>query len=54
MVCCKWVHPGGCDYEARGATTEEVLVLARAHALEHGIDASPELLALVEEMIEDE
>lgn len=54
LICCRWVNPAGCDFEARGETVEEVLALARQHAREHGIEPSPELEALVLGLIEDE
>ena len=54
ILCCNWVNPAGCDFEARGETVEEVLALAQTHALEHGIEATPELLEIVTSMIEDE
>ena len=54
VICCNWVHPAGCDRVMRGATVEEVLEQASAHAAEHGIEASPELVELVRGMIEDE
>ena len=54
IVCCNWVHPDGCDFVARGESDEEVLELAKAHAVEHGIEATPELLLMVRAYIEEE
>ena len=54
VICCNWVHPAGCDHTMRGETVEEVLALAEAHARDHGIEPSPELLDMVREYIEDE
>jgi hypothetical protein len=38
----------------RGETEEDVLALAEAHARDHGIEPTPELLLMVREYIEDE
>jgi predicted small metal-binding protein len=54
IVCCSWVNPAGCDFVARGETVEEVLRQAEAHAREHGIEPTPELVELVQGLIEDE
>jgi predicted small metal-binding protein len=54
ILCCNWVYPAGCDFVARGETEEEVLELAQSHAREHGVEATPELLALAKSYIEDD
>ncbi len=54
VICCNWVHPAGCDHIMRGETVEEVLVQAEAHARDHGIEPTPELLGMVMAYIEDE
>lgn len=54
LLCCSWINPAGCAFEARGETVEEVMELARRHAREHGIEPTPELEALVLGLIEDE
>lgn len=54
LICCRWVNPAGCDFEARGETVEEVLELARQHARQHGIEPTAELEELVLGLIEDE
>lgn len=54
VVCCRWVNPAGCEFEARGETEQEVLELARQHAREHGIEPTPALEELVLGLIEEE
>ncbi len=54
IVCCSWVHPDGCDFVARGESDEDVLEQAKAHALQHGIEPTPELLLMVRAYIEEE
>ncbi|MEV8467721.1 DUF1059 domain-containing protein [Fluviibacterium sp. DFM31] len=44
----------GCDFEARGATEDEILQKAAAHAKEaHGIEPTPELVEKVKSLIQD-
>jgi predicted small metal-binding protein len=53
MVDCGEVNPAsGCGHVIRGETEEEVLQLAAEHAqTEHGMEATPELMAEVKEHI---
>jgi predicted small metal-binding protein len=44
----------GCHHLIHGQTEEEVLEQARAHAQEHGLEPTPELLEKVKAAIEDE
>jgi predicted small metal-binding protein len=54
LVDCGKVNPAsGCSHVIRGENEEEVLRLAAEHAKEHGMEASPELLAQVRAHIED-
>ena len=44
-----------CDFEARGATEEEILQAAGKHAKEaHGMEVTPELVEKVRAVIKDE
>ncbi len=44
-----------CDFEARGATEEEILQAAGKHAKEdHGMEVTPELVEKVKAVIKDE
>ena len=54
-IYCNKVNPSSeCDHVLRADTEEELLVLAGAHAKEHGLEATPELIAMVKSNIEDE
>ena len=55
MVDCGQVNPAsGCGHVIRAETEEEVLQQAAAHAeQEHGMQATPELMAKVKEHIQD-
>lgn len=45
----------GCEFEARGETTDEILQQAAAHAKEvHDLDVTPELAEKVKSVIKDE
>lgn len=55
VIHCNKVNPSSeCDHVIRGETEEEVLQKAGVHAREHGLEATPELMAKVRESIEDE
>lgn len=55
MIQCNKVNPSGdCSHVVRGATEEELLKNAAAHAKEHGLEPTPQLLAYVKSFIEDE
>jgi predicted small metal-binding protein len=54
-IYCNKVNPSSeCDHVIRGDTEEEVLQKAGVHAKEHGLEATPELIAQVKANIEDE
>ncbi|MFY9556770.1 MAG: DUF1059 domain-containing protein [Blastocatellia bacterium] len=54
-IHCNEVNPSSeCDHVVRGATEDEVLQKAAVHAKEHGLEATPELLAQVRAHIQDE
>jgi predicted small metal-binding protein len=55
MVDCGQVNPAsGCGHVIRADTEEEVLQRAAEHAeTEHGMEATPELMAKVKEYIQD-
>ncbi|MGH2371635.1 MAG: DUF1059 domain-containing protein [Chloroflexota bacterium] len=54
-IDCGKVNPAsGCGHVIRGETEEEALRLAAQHAKEgHGMDPSPELLAMVKQNMRD-
>jgi predicted small metal-binding protein len=55
IIECHKVNPSSdCDHVVRGRDEEEVLLNAAAHAREHGLDATPELIEQVRSHIEDE
>ena len=55
VIKCNKVNPSGdCAHVVRGATEEEVLKNAAAHAKDHGLEPTPELMAQVKSFIEDE
>jgi len=55
IVDCSKVNPAsGCHHVVRGETEEELLKNAAAHAKEHGLEPTPELLATVKGYIEEE
>ena len=55
IVDCNKVNPtSGCHHVVRGNTEEELLKNAAEHAKEHGMEPTPELLAMVKGYIEDE
>ena len=54
VVDCGKVNPAsGCGHVIRAETEDELLQLAAAHAKEHGMEPSPELLAQVRSHIEE-
>jgi predicted small metal-binding protein len=54
VLKCGDVMPG-CDFEARGATEDEVLTKAAVHAREaHGLEVTPEVAAKVKSAIREE
>lgn len=54
QIDCGKVNPAsGCGHVIRADTEEEVLRLAGQHAKEHGMEATPELVAQVRSHIED-
>lgn len=55
VIYCNKVNPSsGCNHIIRGETEEEILQQAKGHAKEHGLEPTPELLAMVKAHIEDE
>lgn len=55
VIYCSKINPSStCDHVIRGETDEDVLELAKAHAREHGLEPTPELLEMVRAFIEDE
>jgi predicted small metal-binding protein len=55
IVDCNKVNPtSGCHHVVRGDTEEELLKNAAEHAKEHGMEPTPELLAMVKGYMEDE
>ena len=52
VIKCNKVNPSGdCTHVVRGATEQEVLKNAAAHAKDHGLEATPELMAQVKSFI---
>ena len=55
IVDCNKVNPtSGCHHVVHGDTEEELLANAAEHAKEHGMEPTPELLAMVKGYMEDE
>ena len=55
MIRCNKVNPSSeCQHVIRAATEEEVLQKAAAHAKEHGLESTPQLLAQVKSFIEND
>jgi predicted small metal-binding protein len=55
IIECHKVNPTSeCDHVVRGRDDFEVLANAKAHAREHGLEATPELMEQVRSFIEDE
>jgi len=55
VIYCNKVNPSSeCDHVIRGETEEDVLRQAGAHAGEHGLEPTPELIEKVRASIEDE
>ena len=55
VIYCNKVNPSSeCDHVIRGETDEDVLRQAGAHAEEHGLEPTPELMEKVRGSIEDE
>ena len=54
-IYCNQVNPSSeCNHVIRGETEEEVLKKAGAHAKEHGLEPTPELIEMVKSNIVDE
>ena len=54
VLRCRDLMPG-CDFEAHGASEDEVLQKAAAHAKnDHGIEVTPDLAQKVRSAIKDE
>jgi len=54
VIYCNKVNPSSeCNHVIRGETDEEVLQQAGLHAKEHGLEATPELIAMVRANIEE-
>jgi predicted small metal-binding protein len=55
VIYCNKVNPSSdCNHVIRGETEDEVLQKAGAHAKEHGLEPTPELIQKVRASIEDE
>ena len=55
IIECHKVNPASdCRHVIRGASEEEVLRNAAAHAKDHGLEPNEKLLAQVKSFIEDE
>lgn len=55
MIECQKVNPSSeCDHIVRGRDESEVMRNAEAHAREHGLEPTPELMEQVRSYIEDE
>jgi predicted small metal-binding protein len=55
VIHCDKVNPSSdCHHVIRAETEEEVLQQAGAHAKEHGLEPTPELIEMVKANIEDE
>jgi predicted small metal-binding protein len=55
VIYCSKVNPSGdCNHVIRGETVDEVLQKAGAHAREHCLEPTPELVEMVKKFIEDE
>ncbi len=55
LIDCNKVNPtSNCHHVVRGDTEEELLRNAAAHAKEHGLEPTPELLKAVKGFIEEE
>lgn len=54
IIDCNKVNPtSGCNHVVTGETEEELLRNAAAHAKEHGLEPTPELLEQVKRFIEE-
>ncbi len=54
IIDCNKVNPSsGCNHVVTGETEEELLKNAAAHAKEHGLEPTPELLEQVKRFIEE-
>jgi len=55
IINCNKVNPtSDCHHVIRGDTEEELLRNAAAHAKEHGLEPTPEILKMVKSFIEEE
>ena len=54
IIDCNKVNPSsGCHHVVTGETEEELLKNAAAHAKEHGLEPTPEVLAMVKGYMEE-
>lgn len=54
IIHCAKVNPAsGCGHVIRADSEEELLTLAAEHAKTHGMEPTPELVAMVKSNIED-
>ena len=55
LIECHKVNPSSeCDHVVRGRDENELMANAKAHAREHGLEPTPELMEQVRSYIEDE
>ncbi len=55
IIECHKVNPSGdCDHVVRGRDEAELMANAKAHAGEHGLEPTPELMEKVRSFIEEE
>jgi len=55
IIECHKVNPSSeCDHIVRGQDENEVMANAQAHAREHGLEPTPELMEQVRSFIEEE
>lgn len=55
IIECHKVNPSSdCDHVVRGRDDNELMANAQAHAREHGLEPTPELMEQVRSFIEEE
>ncbi|MDQ5871205.1 MAG: DUF1059 domain-containing protein [Acidobacteriota bacterium] len=55
IIECHKVNPSSeCDHVVRGRDENELMANAQAHAREHGLEPTPELMEQVRSFIEEE
>lgn len=55
IIECQKVNPtSDCDHVVRGRDENELMANAQAHAREHGLEPTPELMEQVRSFIEEE